>query len=160
MLTFLHSASPSSPPTIIQNRFYATETGPAAAAAAAAAAAGGDEEEEEEEEGRYDAGVRAWCKRHGAKYQGFWTLTGNARAWRSEGFVRELAEGAGISRAAAWYVLLMDDGVVVLNGTGDVGGHMREDLAAWGRVEAWRAAGNEAAWRRCWGGFRRLLRSG
>ncbi|GAB1312994.1 hypothetical protein MFIFM68171_03204 [Madurella fahalii] len=161
ILTLLVSSSaPSPPPTIIQNRFYSKGTGPAAAAAAAAAAVATGEAEEEEEEDRYDAAVRAWCKQHGAKYQGFWTLTGNARVWRNEGFVRELAEGAGISRAAAWYVLLMDEGVVVLNGTGDIGGHMREDLEAWGRVEAWRAAGNEAAWQRCWTGFRRLLRSG
>ncbi|KAK4102615.1 Aldo/keto reductase [Parathielavia hyrcaniae] len=137
------------PPAIVQNRFRATEN-------------------------KWDRDVRAWCSSSSSstsqqvlpeatttRYQGFWTLTGNAATWQREGgFVQELAEHAGVSLAAAWYVLLMEAGVVVLNGTGD-GAHMREDLEAWGRVREWRrtaaAAEGEEVWGRCWERFRGLI---
>jgi hypothetical protein len=124
------------PPTIIQNRFRAAERS-------------------------WDVDLRRWAATQTqgeVKYQGFWTLTGNPGVWdREGGFVAELAEGAGVSRAAAWYVLLMEAGVVVLNGTGDLE-HMREDLEVGGRVRKWRETeeGREV-WARCWGGFRELV---
>ncbi|KAK3293411.1 NADP-dependent oxidoreductase domain-containing protein, partial [Chaetomium fimeti] len=117
-LRALSSSSPQSPtplpppPSIIQNRFRAAER-------------------------RWDISVRTWCATHNAGYQGFWTLTGNPLVWQQQqsapengdgGFVARVARGAGLSRAGAWYALLMvRAGVVVLNGTGD-GAHMREDL--------------------------------
>lgn len=134
-------SSPAAPPTIVQNRFRAAERA-------------------------WDRDVRAWCARRGAAYQGFWTLTGNPAVWRPgvpgaggpQRFVSALAEGAGVSRAAAWYALLMADGIVVLNGTSDVGGHMREDLEAWGKVQAWRATPEgQEGWRRCWDEYKRLV---
>jgi hypothetical protein len=92
------------------------------------------------------------------KYQGFWTLTGNVATWqRKGGFVAELAERAGVSAAEAWYVLVMEAGVVVLNGTGDKG-HMREDLDVKRKVEEWRKTKEgEEVWGRCWGAFKRLI---
>ncbi|KAH6622858.1 NADP-dependent oxidoreductase domain-containing protein [Chaetomium tenue] len=127
-LPTLHALSSSSdlpPPTIIQNRFRAAEH-------------------------HWDTPTRAWCTTHGAAYQGFWTLTGNAAVWQGEGFVARVARGAGVSLAGAWYALLMvRAGVVVLNGTGD-GAHMREDLGVLGRVGAWRGTEEGAReWERC-----------
>ncbi|KAK4121806.1 Aldo/keto reductase [Parathielavia appendiculata] len=137
VLHALSSSHPAAPPTIVQNRFRAAER-------------------------NWDRDVRAWCSsQQGAdvKYQGFWTLTGNVATWQREGgFVQELAEKAGISKAAAWYVLLVEAGVVVLNGTGDRG-HMKEDLDAWGRVKEWRRseAEGEEGWEWCWERFKGLI---
>ncbi|KAK4135574.1 Aldo/keto reductase [Trichocladium antarcticum] len=111
----------------------------------------------------FDRAVRAWCaaqQQSPVAYQGFWTLTGNRGVWDAAWFVRALADGVpgGLSRAAAWYVLVRSAGVVVLNGTGDVA-HMREDQGAWERVAAWRAGEEEGArvWERCVAGFRELV---
>ncbi|KAK4038926.1 NADP-dependent oxidoreductase domain-containing protein [Parachaetomium inaequale] len=123
-------SSMEDPVTIVQNRLRAAER-------------------------HWDAHVRAWCAstRPQVTYQGFWTLTGNGEVWQRAGFVRDVARGAGVSLAAAWYALLMHAGVVVLNGTGDRG-HMREDLEVLGRVGAWRATREgEEGWGRCWGEF-------
>ncbi|AEO71692.1 e30f746d-fc37-4ac4-b4a3-387fe712744d [Thermothielavioides terrestris] len=134
-------SSPAPPPiTIIQNRLRAAEHA-------------------------WDRSTRAWCAARGAAYQGFWTLTGNAGVWQQRGGgaaacvgVGAVADGAGVSRAAAWYVLLMEAGVVVLNGTCDAA-HMREDLDARGRVERWRRGGEEGArvWEEAWREFEALV---
>ncbi|KAK4240292.1 NADP-dependent oxidoreductase domain-containing protein [Achaetomium macrosporum] len=140
------SCSTTYPPMIVQNRFCAAERS-------------------------WDRDIRAWCadqnqtlsrgsgsqQQEKVKYQGFWTLTGNPGTWQRAGFVRELADAAGISLAAAWYVLIMEAGVVVLNGTSDAA-HMREDLDARRKVEAFRGTeGGEEVWRRCWGEFKGLI---
>lgn len=72
-------------------------------------------------------------------------------------FVAEVAAGAGLGLAEAWYALVMEAGVVVLNGTGNAV-HMREDLAVLERVAAWR--GTEEGWEvweRCFGEFKALI---
>jgi diketogulonate reductase-like aldo/keto reductase len=140
------SSSTTYQPMIVQNRFRAAER-------------------------NWDLDIRAWCasrneilslefgsqEQEKVKYQGFWTLTGNPGTWQRAGFVRELAEAAGISLAAAWYVLIMEIGVVVLNGTSDPA-HMREDLDARRKVTAFRSTeAGEEVWRRCWGEFKRLI---
>ncbi|KAL2128256.1 hypothetical protein VTI74DRAFT_9444 [Chaetomium olivicolor] len=116
-------------------------------------------------EREWDREIRRWVgernrgrgEEEGVKYQGFWTLTGNAATWQTKGFVRELAEGSGVSLAAAWYVLIMEAGVVVLNGTGNRE-HMREDLDAQGKVAEWRRTENgKEMWERCWSEFRMLV---
>lgn len=103
----------------------------------------------------WDLSTRSWCaSRPDTTYQGFWTLTGNSGVWPRARFVGAVAEGAGISRAAAWYVLLMEARVTVLNGTGDAA-HMREDLDALGRVREWRGRGEEESgvWEEAWREF-------
>jgi diketogulonate reductase-like aldo/keto reductase len=72
--------------------------------------------------------------------------------------VAEVAEKAGVSVAAAWYALVMEAGVVVLNGTRDAG-HMREDLDVNGKVEEWRRTSKEGeeVWGRCWGRFKDMI---
>jgi diketogulonate reductase-like aldo/keto reductase len=129
-------------PSIVQNRFHAVER-------------------------RWDTQVRAWCRarrefdRAEAYYQAFWTLTANPDVWRgpdAKWFVRELAQHAGVSPAAAWYVLLMDGaGLVVLNGTSN-STHMRDDLEARAKVAAWAATeeGREP-WIRCVEGFKEMV---
>lgn len=125
------------PPLIVQNRFRAGER-------------------------EWDRDVRRWCAASASqqgevKYQGFWTLTGNVATWQAAEFVRNVAEGAGVSLAAAWYVLVMELGVVVLNGTGDAE-HMKEDLEAAGRVRAWRATGEGGeVWSSCWKEFKGVV---
>ncbi|KAL2197223.1 NADP-dependent oxidoreductase domain-containing protein [Corynascus similis CBS 632.67] len=134
-LSTAYAHDPAAAPQIVQNRFYY------------------------DAEPAWDVDVRAWCADNDAvttdnhepvRYQGFWTLTGNAGVWRRAGFVADVAQGAGVSLAGAWYVLLMEAAkVVVLNGTGNEA-HMREDLEVLGRVERWRkgtAEGREV-WRR------------
>ncbi|KAK4156669.1 NADP-dependent oxidoreductase domain-containing protein [Chaetomidium leptoderma] len=142
----------ASPPVVVQNRFRGSER-------------------------QWDREVRAWVvaqqqqRRQGGgasgevvRYQGFWTLTGNVAVWQQQqqqqeggGFVQDLAQGAGVSLAAAWYVLVMEAGVVVLNGTGHQG-HMREDLEAADKVAAWRGTEEGGrVWQRCWGRFEALI---
>ncbi|KAL2265658.1 hypothetical protein VTJ83DRAFT_6758 [Remersonia thermophila] len=133
--------------------------------------------------GRWDRAVRAWCRRGSSssssgggggdsqqadasasegevKYQGFWTLTANAAVWsppRGEWFVVEVANGAGVSRPGAWYALLMEKGVVVLNGTTSPE-RMREDLEVKEKVERWKETKEgRDAWERCWKGLEEFL---
>lgn len=121
-------------PSVIQNRFRAQER-------------------------QWDLGVRKWCKNRGGttKYQGFWTLTGNRHEYHSQGFVKELAEAAGISKETAWYSLILAMNIVILNGTTSEK-HMREDLDAIGKVARWRGTdeGREV-WERCFQGFKDLV---
>ena len=137
-LSHLRSLPEDSSISIIQNRFYSTSP-PIP----------------------WDKDVRVWCADHGATYQGFWTLTGNVEIWQRAGFVRDLASGAGISLAAAWYVLLRAAaGVTVLNGTGDRE-HMREDLEAWDKVEDWKGTlAGGMAWPGCLDEFKGLIEGG
>ncbi|KAL2117033.1 hypothetical protein VTJ04DRAFT_9201 [Mycothermus thermophilus] len=118
--------------------------------------------------GRWDRGVRSWCasttsspaggeggagEEEKVKYQAFWTLTANASIWRPPGgewFVRDVARGAGVSPAGAWYALLMGSGVVVLNGTTNPE-RMREDLKVLDKINKWRETEEgKKAWERCW----------
>ncbi|KAF2269607.1 aldo-keto reductase-like protein [Lojkania enalia] len=88
-------------PSVVQNRFY-----PAT---------------------KYDAPLRAFCCEHGIKYQSFWTLTGNPKLLSSDP-VSILGKAVGLSNSIALYALVMDLGIVVLNGTTSAQ-HMGEDLA-------------------------------
>jgi diketogulonate reductase-like aldo/keto reductase len=115
------SASPPLvPPAAVQNRFCARERA-------------------------WDVAVRAFCRRSQADdsamspiaFQAFWTLTGNPDEWRRAAYVQAVADGAGTSRAGAWYALITALDMVVLNGTTD-SAHMKEDLEALGKVAAWR----------------------
>lgn len=128
----LLSTSPI-PPSIVQNRLRAAERA-------------------------WDVDVRRWCRASGARYQGFWTLTGNEE-WKTDGGVGEVARGAGVERAVAWYVLLGEvGGVVVLNGT-TRGERMRGDVEGWGRVGEWSRGTEEGrgAWERAVEGVRGLI---
>jgi diketogulonate reductase-like aldo/keto reductase len=96
-------------PSVVQNRFYPQT--------------------------RYDVPLRAFCREHGFMYQSFWTLTGNPSLLRSEP-VAALAQAAGVGLPVALYALVMDQGVMVLNGTTS-SDHMRADLEGIHKVREW-----------------------
>ena len=77
---------------------------------------------------RWDADVRAFCRRHGVVYQGFSLLTANAAELRSAAF-REIVQRAGRTAAQIVFRFAMQVGMLPLTGTTDEA-HMREDLAA------------------------------
>ena len=96
-------------PTVVQNRFYPQT--------------------------RYDVPLRAFCREHNIMYQSFWTLTGNPSLIRSEP-VAALAQAVGVGLPVALYALVMDQGVVVLNGTTS-SDHMWADLEGVEKVCDW-----------------------
>lgn len=137
ILQYLYAqAGEKTKPFIVQNRFRAAEYS-------------------------WDFETRQFCKEKGIKYQGFWTLTGNPGVWQTQEFVREVAEGAGVGMAEAWYTLMMDaGGIVVLNGTTNEG-RMKGDLEAAGKVKQWRETGEgRAGWERAVQGFKGLVDNG
>ncbi|KAH7119775.1 aldo-keto reductase-like protein [Dendryphion nanum] len=115
-------------PAVVQNRFYAATA--------------------------YDVSLRAFCSANQIEYQSFWTLSGNNHLLKSA-VVARLANEADVGIAVALYALVMDLGIVVLNGTTDER-HMREDLEGVGKVKAW-AGRNEGEWGRCREEFERWL---
>lgn len=102
----------ANPPAVVQNRFTAREY-------------------------QWDWATRSLCAARNITYQGFWTLTANYKEWQTADFVAAVARGAAVSRAVAWYSLLMAMDIVVLNGTRSAD-HMREDLAGLDKVRTWR----------------------
>jgi diketogulonate reductase-like aldo/keto reductase len=96
-------------PAVVQNRFYPQT--------------------------RYDVPLRAFCREHDIMYQSFWTLTGNPSLLRSEP-VAALAQAMNVGLPIALYALVMDQGVVVLNGTTS-SNHMRADLEGIQKVREW-----------------------
>jgi diketogulonate reductase-like aldo/keto reductase len=88
-------------PTIVQNRFH-RKTG-------------------------YDVGVRAFCTRHGLRYQSFWTLSANADVLRSAE-LRAMAERHHGSAEQVFLAYLTALGITPLTGTCSEE-HMRDDLA-------------------------------
>eukprot|EP00397_Hematodinium_sp_SG-2012_P037361 GEMP01040480.1.p1 GENE.GEMP01040480.1~~GEMP01040480.1.p1 ORF type:complete len:224 (+),score=45.47 GEMP01040480.1:271-942(+) len=59
------------------------------------------------------------------EYQGFWTLTGNI-AVVQKSVVRSIAKSNHMTPEVLWYRFLVQEGIIVLNGTQN---HMTEDLA-------------------------------
>ncbi|KAF1953762.1 aldo-keto reductase-like protein [Byssothecium circinans] len=115
-------------PSVVQNRFYPQT--------------------------RYDVPLRAFCEEHGIAYQSFWTLTGNPHLLKAEP-VTALSEAAGVNRSVALYALVMDQGIVVLNGTTSAE-HMEEDFTGISRVREWAMSqGNE--WHKIVQGFQAAL---
>lgn len=104
-------------PSVVQNRFYPA-TG-------------------------HDVELRAFCKENDIVYESFWTLTGNPRLLRCDDAVK-LASSAGVSPSIALYSLVMELGIVVLNGTTS-SQHMRDDLEGVKAVKAW-VASNQSEW--------------
>ncbi|CAO2647533.1 Nn.00g084550.m01.CDS01 [Neocucurbitaria sp. VM-36] len=96
-------------PSVVQNRFYPQT--------------------------RFDVPLRMFCKEHGITYQSFWTLTGNPALLKSKPVVA-LAQTAGIDQSLALYALVMELGIVVLNGTTSTA-HMQEDFEGIRRVREW-----------------------
>tara|TARA_R110002003_G_scaffold3_24_gene146 strand:- start:8771 stop:9397 length:627 start_codon:yes stop_codon:yes gene_type:complete len=115
-------------PSVVQNRFYPQT--------------------------HYDVSLRAFCAEHHIMYQSFWTLTGNPALVKSKP-VADLATAAGVNRIVALYTLVMDLGVVVLNGTTS-SEHMRDDLKGLVYVQSWVLL-NPHAWVRIATGFRSLI---
>lgn len=103
---------------------------------------------------RYDVQLRAFCREQGIEYQSFWTLTGNPHLVQTKPVLR-LAQGAGVSAAVALYALVVDLGIVVLNGTTS-SEHMREDLEGVGKVREW-AKGNGGEWEQARVAIRKLV---
>jgi len=87
-------------PSVVQNRFYNRTS--------------------------YDRPLRAFCRRHGVTFQGFWTITGN-RDVVGGPVVAEIASRLGRPPVSVYYRALIQLGVVVLDGTKSMD-HMREDL--------------------------------
>lgn len=116
ILSAIYNSS-SIKPSVVQNRFYPQT--------------------------QYDGPLRAFCSQHGITYQSFWTLTGNPHLLKS-GSVNTLAKSAQVSPAIALYALVMDIGIVVLNGTTSAE-HMEEDLAGVRKVREW-CMGHEQEW--------------
>lgn len=92
--------SSTTKPSVVQNRFY-PQTG-------------------------FDVALRAFCTSHDITYQSFWTLTGNPALLRSEPVV-SLAQYCAVELPVALYALVMNAGIMVLNGTTSAS-HMRQDL--------------------------------
>jgi diketogulonate reductase-like aldo/keto reductase len=115
-------------PSVVQNRFYPQT--------------------------HYDVPLRAFCAEHHIMYQSFWTLTGNPALVKSKP-VADLATAAGVNRIVALYTLVMDLGVVVLNGTTS-SEHMRDDLKGLVNVQS-SVLLNPHAWVRIAAGFRSLI---
>ncbi len=76
---------------------------------------------------RWDAAVRAFCRRHGIVYQGFSLLTANTTELRSSRF-RELVARTGRTTAQVVFRFALQSGILPLTGTSNPA-HMREDLA-------------------------------
>ena len=115
-------------PSVVQNRFYPS-TG-------------------------YDVELREFCIERGIMYQSFWTLTGNPGLLASE-TVAKLADSAKVSNASALYSLVMNLGVVVLNGTTSTQ-HMQDDLTEIKEVQKW-ATSYPDDWKAIMEGFASLL---
>jgi diketogulonate reductase-like aldo/keto reductase len=88
-------------PAVVQNRFHAAT--------------------------RYDREIRAFCRQHGMHYQGFWTLTANARVLAHD-TLRALAAGYGRTPAQVFFRYLTQIDIIPLSGTTSQA-HMRDDLA-------------------------------
>jgi diketogulonate reductase-like aldo/keto reductase len=81
----------------------------------------------------WDAHVRAFCKAHDIRYQGFSLLTANARELRVAAF-REIVHRTGLTPAQVVFRFAIQVGMLPLTGTTDPE-HMREDLAALAAAE-------------------------
>jgi diketogulonate reductase-like aldo/keto reductase len=88
------------PPTVVQNRFYATT--------------------------HYDRDIRAFCRAQHLVYQSFWTLSANALLL-AHPTMQALASKHGRTPAQILFRYLTQCGIVPLTGTGSVQ-HMRESL--------------------------------
>ncbi|PVI05553.1 aldo-keto reductase-like protein [Periconia macrospinosa] len=129
VLKAIHENS-SIKPAVVQNRFYPQT--------------------------RYDAPLRAFCGQHHISYQSFWTLTGNPHLLQSDP-VSQLSHAVQVSRSVALYALVMDQGIVVLNGTTSAA-HMEEDVSGIRKVRDW-AQGHEKDWDGISRGFSNIIQS-
>lgn len=77
---------------------------------------------------RWDAEVRAFCRRNGIIYQGFSLLTANTNELRNPRF-RAIVARVGKTPAQVVFRFALQVGLLPLTGTTDAT-HMREDLAA------------------------------
>lgn len=77
---------------------------------------------------RWDAAVRAFCRRNAIIYQGFSLLTANANELRNARF-RAIVTRVGKTPAQVVFRFALQVGMLPLTGTTDAA-HMREDLAA------------------------------
>lgn len=115
-------------PSVVQNRFYPQT--------------------------RYDGPLRKFCVENDITYQSFWTLSGNHALLESD-VVTELARAVDVHLAVALYVLVMDLGIVVLNGTTS-GLNMSADLEGVRKVKEW-AESNSLQWTSFTGAFEKAI---
>lgn len=120
----------STPPVVVQNRFYRTTA--------------------------YDQEIRRFCEDNNIIYESFWTLTGNPHLLSSN-FVRALSQAAGISKEVALYSLVIQSGVVPLNGTKNVD-RMKQDLLEIEKVQKWLLA-NKNDWDKIFLDFQKAIAS-
>lgn len=127
ILKAIHTASKVKP-SVVQNRFYPQT--------------------------RYDVPLRAFCREHDISYQSFWTLTGNPKLLKSDPVI-SIATSANVDASVALYALVIDLGIIVLNGTTSAQ-HMKEDLSGIQQVRDW-AGIHEKDWMRAGRGFLKLV---
>ncbi|KAF1936258.1 aldo-keto reductase-like protein [Clathrospora elynae] len=96
-------------PSVVQNRFYPQT--------------------------RYDVPLRSFCRERNITYQSFWTLTGNPALLVSNP-VTALSQAMDIEPPVALYALVIDLGIMVLNGSTSID-HMRADLDGIQTVREW-----------------------
>ncbi|KAF7673732.1 hypothetical protein GT037_008347 [Alternaria burnsii] len=83
----------------------------------------------------HDVELREYCRLSGIMYQSFWTLTGNPVLLKSKP-VAALAKATNVELPIALYALVMDQGIVVLNGSTSTE-HMQADLEGIRKVREW-----------------------
>lgn len=115
-------------PSVVQNRFYPNT--------------------------KYDIPLRAFCEENNITYQSFWTLTGNPKLLKSAP-VTMLAQNTRTTNSISLYALVMDLGIVILNGTTS-SEHMQDDIDGIHSIKVW-AFGNEQAWTAIRTDFRKLV---
>ncbi|KAJ2904955.1 aldo-keto reductase-like protein [Zalerion maritima] len=89
--------------------------------------------------------LRAFCRKHGVIFQGYWVLSANTQL-RKRGPVTTLADRAQVDPAVALYALFLgsDPNMAILDGTKDEK-HMEQDIKGLEKVAAWSVA-NLAEW--------------
>ncbi|KAF2802497.1 aldo-keto reductase-like protein [Mytilinidion resinicola] len=117
-------------PSVVQNRFYPA-TG-------------------------HDVELRAFCAENDIIYESFWTLTGNLKLLGCNE-IATIAESTGVPAPIALYSLVMNLGIVVLNGTSSLH-HMREDREGVEVVKAW-ARSNPSEWEAVFKSFKGRIES-
>ncbi|CAN9136482.1 unnamed protein product [Alternaria sp. RS040] len=83
----------------------------------------------------HDVELREYCRLSGIMYQSFWTLTGNPVLLKSKP-VAALAKATNVELPIALYALVMDQGIVALNGSTSTE-HMQADSEGIRKVREW-----------------------
>lgn len=104
----------------------------------------------------FEKRLRQFCRERDIVFQSFWTLSANPALVRSEP-VQDVATGAGVDSAPAYYALVLGlEGVTVLDGTTNEQ-HMQHDLEGIERIGAWAEGEGKDVWGKALTAFETLL---